>query len=201
MMLASALRPLLIACALVLGLFIWIFNRLVRLRNRVREGASGVDVQLKRRHDLVPNLLAVVKGYAAHEQSTLEQVVEARSQADRQASATAAQADPAARQAQEAALTKSLGRLMLLVESYPEIKADKSFRQLQGELVEIEDAIQYARRYYNGTVRDYNTAMEKFPALLVAGALGHRARAFFELDAPTERAAPSVDLGTDPATG
>ena len=189
-LLAAQLSPLtwVIAGGVVLCIgLLWLYNKLIRLRNRVREGESGVDVQLKRRHDLVPNLIAVVKGYAAHEQQTLEDVVEAR-QAATQASALP---DRASR---EAALSKTLGRLMLLVEAYPELKADKSFRQLHGDLVEIEDAIQYARRYYNGTVRDYNTAIERFPALLVAGSFGHTTRPFFELEAPAERSAPRVDL-------
>jgi LemA protein len=172
---------------------LWIvltFNDFVRLGNRVNEAFSGVDVQLERRHDLVPNLVRVVRGYAKHEKETLEDVVEARQ------AASAAEALPDRAQ-REASLASSLGRLFALVERYPDLKADKNFRQLQSDLVEIEDALQYARRYYNGTVRDFNTRIQRIPANLLAGLAGRRAREFFELDDASERSAPRVVLDAD----
>lgn len=175
---------------LLLLWLLWTFNRLVRLRNRVGEGFSGMDVQLKRRHDLVPNLVEAVKGYARHEQDTLQDVVAARRAAE------AAQAIPD-RAAREAALGASVRRIMLLAEAYPDLKADRSFRSLQTDLAKIEEELQYARRYYNGTVRDYNTAQQRFPTLLLAGLFGHREREFFQLDHAGERAVPQVDLDRD----
>lgn len=177
---------------LVLVWLLWTFNRLVRLRNRVGEGFSGMDVQLKRRHDLVPNLVETVKGYARHEQQTLEDVVAARRAAE------AAQALPD-RAARETALGASVRRIMLLAEAYPDLKADRSFRSLQSDLVKIEEDLQYARRYYNGTVRDYNTAQQRFPTLLLAGLFGHRQCEFFELTDAGERAVPQVGLDRDGA--
>lgn len=171
-------------------LLIWgatTFNRFVRGRNRVRESFSGVDVQLKRRHDLVPNLVKVVQGYATHEHDTLEDVVKARGAATDAASIP----DRADR---EAALGKSIDRLMLLVEKYPDLKADQNFRDLQRDLVELEDTLQYARRYYNGTVRDYNTSIERFPAVVLAGLFNQKAQPFFQLDDDSERAAPQVTM-------
>ena len=181
-----------IVLGIVVGLLlVWlllVFNRLVRLRNRVRESFSGVDVQLKRRHDLVPSLVETVKGYAQHEKSTLEDVVAAR----RDAQAASAIPD---KEARETALGGAVRKLMLLAESYPDLKADRSFRSLQQDLVKIEDDLQYARRYYNGTVRDYNTAQSTFPALLVASWFGHREEPFFQVDDAGERAVPDVALG------
>jgi LemA protein len=163
------------------------YNRLVQRGNRVREAYSGVDVQLKRRHDLVPNLVRVVKAYATHERETLDQVIEARD------AAQAADALPE-REAGETGLGRSLTRLFALVERYPELKADKNFRKLHADLVEIEDHLQYARRYYNGTVRDLNNVVESFPSNLVAGLVGRKSKPFFELDEAAERAAPRIDF-------
>lgn len=176
---------------LLVGVLV-VFNRLVRLRNRVQEAFSGVDVQLKRRHDLVPSLVETVRGYAKHEQTTLEEVVAAR----RDAEAASAIPDKGVR---EATLDGAVHRLMLLAEAYPDLKADRSFRSLQADLVQIEDALQYARRYYNGTVRDYNTSQQRFPALLLAASFGHREQPFFQLDHAGERVTPTVSL--DDATG
>jgi len=170
------------------ALVLWVgvtFNAFVRLRNRTDEAFSGVDVQLRRRHDLVPNLVKVVQGYASHERGTLTQVVEARGSA-----AGAREID--ARAISENGLSRSLDRLMLLVEAYPDLAADASFRRLHDELVEIEEQIQYARRYYNGAVRDFNNRIQQFPANLMAPVFGMRARAFFELASPAERVAPRV---------
>ncbi len=180
---ASSLRSSRIPCVtavwislgvLVLGT-VWLYNRLVHLRNKTRDAFGGIDAQLKRRHDLVPNIVATVKAYAAHEREALEAVTEAR------AGAQAATALPAVGLA-ETGLGQAIGGLLGLVERYPELKADASFRKLHDELVEVEDAIQYARRYYNGAVRDYNTACEQFPTNLVAGVFGFEPREFFELE-------------------
>lgn len=178
---------LLVLAAVVVG-FVFVFNRLVRLRNKVNESFAGIDVQLKRRHDLVPNLVQVVKAYAKHEQDTLEEVVEARSQA------SAADSMPD-RERSEDGLSQSLGKLIALVERYPDLKADANFRKLHHDLVGIEDDLQYARRYYNGTVRDLNIQVEQFPSSLVAGLAGVRKRDFFEIEDPATRQTPQVDLG------
>lgn len=170
----------------------WIYNRLVGHGNKVREAFSGIDVQLKRRHDLVPNLVRVVKGYAQHEQETLEGVVRARDAAQE----ANALSDRAAR---ESGLAQSLGRLFALVEAYPELKADKNFRRLHGDLVEIEDALQYARRYYNGAVRDLNNLVERIPSNMVASLTGRKAEPFFQLDDAQERAVPAIDFAEEGA--
>src|SRR5262249_908707 len=164
-----------------------IYNRLVRARNLVREGWSGIDVQLRRRTDLVPNLVEVVKGYAAHERGVLEEVTA------RRANAVAAE-DVHGQAAAGLALKAALGRVMALAEAYPQLKADQNFRQLQDQLAEIEDQLQMARRYYNGTVRDLNIAIETFPNSLIARPLGFREEPFFELDDRADAAAPKVAL-------
>jgi LemA protein len=162
-----------------------VFNRLIRLRNLAREGWSGIDVQLKRRTDLVPNLVATVKAYAAHERSVLEEVT-----ASRQSSLAAD--DVSGRASAEQALQGSLGRLFAVAEAYPELKADKNFLELQQQLAEIEDQLQMARRYYNGTVRNLNISIQSFPNNLVAGMLGFRELPFFELEDRSQAATPSV---------
>ena len=161
------------------------YNRLVRRRNLVREGWSGIDVQLRRRSDLVPNLVEAVKGYAAHERSVFEELAASR------ASSLAA-ADVPGRAAAEQALQGSLRRLFAVAEAYPELQADKNFRALQGQLADIEDQLQMARRYYNGTVRDLNTSIQSFPDTLVARAFGFHVDHFFELDDPGAAAAPKI---------
>ncbi len=161
------------------------FNRLVRFRNRVREAWSGIDVQLRRRHDLVPALVETVKGYARHEESVLTDVATARAPL---------LARPAEQEAVERELTDRIVRLFALVEAYPELRADQNFRRLHHDLVEIEDALQYARRYYNGAVRDLNNAVESFPSSLVARAGGFETQPFFEVDSAAERLAVRVDL-------
>jgi len=164
---------------------IFVFNRLVRLRNLAREGWSGIDVQLKRRSDLVPNLVETVKAYAAHERGVLEEVT-----ARRQSSLAAG--DVARRAAAEQALQGALGKLFAVAEAYPDLKADKNFLSLQQQLAEIEDQLQMARRYYNGTARNLNIGIQSFPDNLFAGLLGFREQPFFELQDRTEAAAPSV---------
>lgn len=176
-----------------LVLFVWIvwaWNALVRAANKVQEAFSGVDVQLKRRHDLVPNLVRTVKAYAAHEQEALEAVVDARGAAERAS-------DLGERAARETTLAASMGKLFALVEAYPELKADANFRKLHHELVEIEDALQYARRYYNGAVRDFNNRVESVPSNIVASMAGRKVEPYFQLDDAGESAVPQIDFGED----
>ncbi len=162
-----------------------VFNRLVRLRNQVREGWSGIDVQLKRRTDLVPNLVETVKAYAAHERGVLEEVTAMRSSSIA-ANTVTGQASA------EQALQGALGKLFAVAEAYPDLKANANFLALQQQLAEIEDQLQMARRYYNGTVRNLNIGIQSFPNNLVAGMLGFREEPFFELDDRKEAAAPSI---------
>ncbi len=169
----------------VLAYVILTYNRLVHDRNLVREGWSGIDVQLKRRANLVPNLVETVKGYAAHEQTTFETVVQARNRS-LDAGTTAGQADA------ENLLTAALGRLFALAEAYPELKADAGFRQLQEQLAAIEGDLEKARRYYNGTARRLNTMVEQFPSNLVARQFGFEQATYFEIEDPAKRAVPEV---------
>jgi LemA protein len=162
----------------------WTFNGAVRLRNKAREAFSGIDVQLKRRHDLVPNLVRVVGAYARHEREALEEVTRLRGEA----AAAAAIPD---RERRETDLRGALDRLMVVVERYPDLKADGNFRRLQEDLVAVEDDLQYARRYYNATVRDYNTKIEQLPGNLVAALCRFEPLPFFQL-AAGEGAAPTL---------
>ena len=166
---------------------IYLYNKLIRQRFLVKEGWSGVDVQLKRRHDLIPNLVELVKAYASHEKETLEHVTELRSQSEKTTNIK-----------EKGAIEKNLAfdvkKVIALVEAYPDLKADKNFRELQENLVEIEDQLQYSRRYYNGTVRDHNTTVESFPANLLANFLGFESADFFEIEYVTEREKPDVDF-------
>jgi LemA protein len=174
--------------AAIIVVAIVIFNNLVRMRNVVREGWSGIDVQLRRRTDLVPNLVETVKGYAAHERGLFEEVAQRRTQS--------IAADNVRGQAvAEQALQGSLGRLFAVAEAYPDLKANKNFLELQQQLAEIEDQIQMARRYYNGAVRNLNIGIQSFPNLLLARPLGFREEPFFELDDRAQAAAPQVSLG------
>lgn len=176
------------ATALLLAVgAVWLFNRLVRLRNQVSNAWSDVDVQLQRRHDLVPNLVESVKGYAAHERQLLESIATERSVALRAGT-------PAQRGAPELALGQHLQRLIALAEAYPQLKASGNFRQLSDQLVEIEDTLQHARRFYNGSVRDYNTALETFPGVLIAAALAFKPAEFFAADVGAQ-APVAVQLG------
>jgi LemA protein len=164
-----------------------VYNGLVRLRVQCDNAWADIDVQLKRRYDLVPNLVETVKGYAAHERKTLDDVVNARSRA------MAAQG-PAAKGEAEGMLTQALKSLFALAEAYPQLRAVESFTQLQGTLNQIEDAVQNARRYYNAVVRDLNTRIAQFPSNLVAGFFAFLPREFFELSAPAEREVPRVSF-------
>ena len=177
---------IIVAVAAAITLYvIFVFNRLVRLRNLAREAWSGMDVQLKRRSDLVPNLVETVKGYAAHERGVLEEVA-----ARRQSSLAAG--DVAGRASAEQALQGALGKLFAVAEAYPGLKADKNFLSLQQQLAEIEDQLQMARRYYNGTARNLNIGIQSFPDNLFAGLLGFREQPFFELENRAQAAAPAV---------
>ena len=163
-----------------------IYNSLVGLNVRASNAWADIDVQLKRRHDLIPNVVETVKGYASHERQTLEAVVNARNRA-----VSVEGAGPAERGQAEGALTAALRGLFALAEAYPQLRAAENFAQLQGTLAAIEDAIQNARRYYNAVVRDLNTKIQQFPSNVVAGAFGFQNREFFEIP-DTERATPQV---------
>jgi LemA protein len=177
-----------LALIALIGLYlVYIYNDLVRKRQMVREGWSGIDVQLKRRSDLIPNLVEAVKGYATHERAALEAVTEMRAQA-----AGLDPADVAGRARAEGMLSQALGRLFAVAEAYPDLKASANFRELQSSLESVEDALQLARRYYNGAVRALNVVVESFPSNLVAGRFGFTQEEYFEIDDPAERAVPKV---------
>jgi LemA protein len=169
------------------------FNRLVRSRQMANEAWSGIDVQLKRRSELVPNLVESVKGYMAHERSVLEEVTKLRG-----AARALPDDDVAGRAQAEGALSLALGKLIALSENYPALKASENFLALQKELSQLEDELQMARRYYNGSVRNLNTLVQSFPSNLVARLCGFGERSFFELSDADERAAPQVALGATP---
>lgn len=173
---------------LALLYFIVIYNRLVRLRALAREAWSGIDVQLRRRADLIPNLVTTVKGYASHERALLEEVTAHRSDAVSAKSVGAtAQAD--------AVLSGMLGRLFAVAEAYPDLKADANFRQLQTELSDIEEQLAGARRYYNATVRDLNTQIQSFPDVLVARPMGFKEEESYTDDDSSIRTVPQVEFG------
>jgi LemA protein len=178
-----------LAVVAVLSLFVvGLYNRLVAMRLRAQNAWSDIDVALKRRADLVPNLVETVKGYAAHERETLDSVTAARTRV------LAAQGAPPHERAEaEAGLTAALRGLTVAVEAYPQLQASGGFRDLQAQLAQTEDSIQNARRYYNAVVRDYNTSTLTFPATLVAGPMGFQPREFFEA-APAERDTPKVSF-------
>ncbi len=171
---------LVLMVAVVGGFLVLLYNKLVHLRVRSESAWADIDVQLKRRHDLIPNLVETVKGYAGHEQRTFEEVARLRSQAQQ------AKALPDRAKA-EGELTQALRGLFAVAENYPQLRAAENFLSLQKSLTEIEEALQNARRYYNAVVRDLNIAVQSFPANLLAGALGFQPRAFFELESVTER--------------
>ena len=177
---------LIIAALLLLAWAVWTYNRLVRLRNQVDEAWAGIDVQLQRRHELVPNLVATVKGYMQHESGVLERVTRLRGDPDMKREERASQ---------ESGLSRSIGRLFALAEDYPELKASEGFSQLHESLVEIEEQLQYSRRYYNGSVRDNNNLVEGFPSMLIARSFSFRPAVFFEIELASQRAAPDIDLG------
>jgi LemA protein len=171
--------------ALVIFAVIALYNSLIRLKLRVDEAWSDIDVQLKRRHDLIPNLVETVKGYAAHEKDTLDAVIKARN--------SAMQAGTAADKAKaENALSDTLKSIFALAESYPNLKANENFLELQRELTDTEDKIQAARRFYNGNVRDFNTKLQVFPTNFIAGLLSFTVRDFFGVEDAKEREAVNV---------
>jgi LemA protein len=177
----------LIAIVVVLLVFaVVLYNRMVRLRNEVDTGWANIDVQLKRRNDLIPNIVEAVKGYAAHERGTFEAVTQARA-------AVAGAQGPAAAGEADNLLTAALGKLFAVAEAYPDLKASENFLQLQNELSATEDKIAAARRYYNATVLRFNNSIQTFPAVLLAGALGFAKREFFAADAG-DRELPEVSF-------
>lgn len=177
---------------LVVIVVIGMYNTLVRLKVQADNAWADIDVQLKRRYDLIPNLVETVKGYAGHEKGTLEAVINARNRA---MSATS----PGARAEAENMLSGTLKSLFALSEAYPQLRAIESFTSLQNSLSQIEDTVQNARRYYNAVVRDLNTKIQVFPTNLFAGMMGFKTREFFEVSATAEREAPKVSFNT-PAT-
>lgn len=187
------MNPLLIILLLPAGLFlVWavlIYNRLIRLRQHVRESWSDIDVQLKRRHDLIPNLVATVRGYAAHESAVLENVTRLRAEAMR------GELSPRGSSSAEAPLAAGLASLFAVTERYPALKADAHYLALQRELAETEDRIAAARRFFNANVRDFNSLCEQFPSSMVAGMGGFRPLDFFELESTAERVVPRVAMG------
>jgi len=181
--------PLLFLAVIVIAIFvvISIYNGLVGLKVQCDNAWSDIDVQLKRRYDLIPNIVETVKGYAAHEKGTLEGVVAARNRA-------MSTEGPAAKAEAEGALTSALRQVFALAEAYPQLRAVESFTQLQQTLGQIEDGIQNARRYYNAVVRDLNTKIVQFPSNIIAGMFNIKAREFFEISAPAERETPRVSF-------
>lgn len=182
-----------VGLAVLVGVvYILMRNSIIASRNRVDEAWSGIDVQLKRRHDLVPNLVESVKGYATHEQKTFENVTKARSQA--------MAADSVGETAKaESMLSGALGQLRVVAEQYPDLRATENFQQLQNQLSELEDEIQASRRIYNSNVQSYNTKIQQFPMSIVANQGGFTAREFFEIEVAAEREAPQVDFSSQSA--
>jgi LemA protein len=178
-----------IVVALLLLYLAYRFNRLIRLRTRTQEAWSDIDVELKRRHDLIPNLVQTVQGYAAHERGVFEEVTSARAQAV-SASQTG---NPSVMAGAEDALTGAVGRVFAVAENYPELKASTLFLNLQEQLTTTEDKVEFSRRFYNGNVRDFNTALQTFPTNIYARILNFKPFGFFAA-ADTERAAPTVSF-------
>jgi LemA protein len=180
---------LIVVIVVVVFYLMFTYNGLVRLKVQCDNAWSDIDVQLKRRYDLIPNIVETVKGYAAHEKGTLEAVVQARNQA------MSAQG-PAAKGEAEGALAGALRQVFALAEAYPQLRAVESFTKLQDTLNQIEDTLQNARRYYNAVVRDFNTMIEQFPSNFVAQMGNFKEREFFQISAPAEREVPKVSFGT-----
>ena len=166
---------------------IWTYNRFIRHKNNVREAWSGIDVQLKRRHNLIPNVIEAVKGYMGHEQGTLDSLTRLRTGTD-----TGESVSKIAQH--ESDLSRAIGGILAVAEGYPDLKANAGFLDLQQKLHETEEQVQLARRYYNGTVRDWNVLVESFPSNLIAGIFRFQLAEFFEIELATERTLPKVDF-------
>lgn len=188
---------LIVIAVIVVLLIIYViatYNGLIKLRNRTEEAFSDIETQLKRRHDLIPNLVETVKGYAAHERQTFDSVTQART--------NAVNAQGPAQQAQaEGILGQALGRLFAVAEAYPDLKANQNFLQLQNELTDTEDKIQASRRFYNMNVRDLNIKIQQFPSNIVAGFAKITEHEFFEIEDPAEKEVPNVSFDAPPAVG
>src|ERR1700694_637771 len=188
-----------VVLAIVLLLVLWLvftYNGLISARNRTQEAWSEIDVELKRRHDLIPNMMNTGSGYMGHERGTLEAVTNARANAV----AAGATGDPAKIGAAENMLSQSLRSLFAVSENYPDLKAISAFTNLQETLTATEDKIEFSRRFYNGNVRDYNIKLQTLPTSLIAGALGFKAFGFFQAD-EADRAVPQVNFGNTPSAG
>jgi LemA protein len=182
-----------VVIVVLLALFlVMAYNGMVRGRNKVDESWSGIDVQLKRRHDLVPNLVATVQGYATHEREVFQAVTDARANA-------VAASGPAQSGAAEGILGQAIGRLFAVAEAYPDLKASQNFLELQGTLGQLESEIAASRRIYNSNVQGYNTRIQSFPGVLLAGSFGFSKREFFEIENPGDRDTPQVSFSTPTA--
>ena len=182
---------LVVIVGVLVVLVLWavgMYNGLIRLRNLVQEAWRQIDVELQRRHDLIPNLVETVKGYAAHEKGTFEEVTRARNMAVAPGSSVAEQAQ------QENVLTQALGRLFAVAEAYPDLKANVNFQQLQQELTNTEDRVAAGRRFYNANVREFNTKIEVFPGNIMASMFGFKRADYFEIEDPAARQAPTVQF-------
>ena len=181
-----ALGLILLLVIVALGaMVVGTYNRLVGLRQRANQAFADIDVQLQQRHDLIPNLVETVKGYASHERETFDELARLRSSGQ-------AQADVGQRAQTETAITAAIGKVMAVAEAYPELKASTNFQQLQKDLADTEDQIQLARRYYNGAVRDFNVMIEQFPSNLIANIGAFKPAPFFQIEKEADRAAPKV---------
>jgi len=183
----SAIIIILLLVILTAVLAVYLYNKFIRLRNMVEEGWSGIEVQLKRRSNLIPNLLETVKGYMGHERELLSKVTELRSQSMQERAV-------GEKARLEEKLSRSLANVFAVAEGYPDLKANQNFSELQAELSEIEDQIQLARRYYNGTVRNLNIQVESFPGNIIAGIFKFTRAEFFEIEDPDDRAVPEVSF-------
>ncbi len=180
---STALIIILVVIAALALAIVGMYNGLIRLKNRVGEAWSDIDVQLKRRYDLIPNLVEIVKGYASHESSTFEKVTKARTAA----MSAQGSGDAKAQAEAENMLSSTLKSIFALSENYPDLKANTNFLDLQNELSDTENKIQASRRFYNGNVRDFNTKLEIFPTNIIAGMLGFKSREYFEIENEEEK--------------
>lgn len=185
----TALWVILGIVVILVVIIIAMYNGLVRLRNQVKNAWAQIDVQLKRRYDLIPNLVETVKGYTKHERETLEAVTRARNVAQQASSAGAGERSKA-----ESELSSALARLLVVVEAYPELKANQNYLALQEELTSTENKISFSRQYYNDSVLTYNNQTQMFPSNIMASMMGFKAEEFFEVSATEERAAPKVSF-------